>query len=329
MAWDMSGNNDEKSTFKRLIGMRVKHTGGIKMIYISCMVMVCSIVIVLIYRHQTVKTFESLNSMIDGILENTFDEKVFDESRFSALESKLAHYLLASQVSSRNVVQEREKIKGLITDISHQTRTPISNILLYSEMLMEDSQRDEDRQNLEALHQQAEKLNFLIASLVKLSRLESGIITVKAVRGNVWELASEICSQYEPLAEQKGLHMHFIQSNDDNDCMAKYDKKWTMEAVGNIVDNAIKYTDRGGITVAVKPYEMFCCIEISDTGIGIPEEEATLIFKRFYRSQSVSRIQGVGVGLYLAREIISAGNGYIKVQSKLGEGTKFFVYLPR
>jgi hypothetical protein len=116
MAWDMSGNNDEKSTFKRLIGMRVKNTGGIKMIYISCMVMVCSIVIVLIYRHQTVKTFEGLNSMIDGILENTFDEKVFDESRFSALESKLAHYLLASQVSSRNVVQEREKIKGLITD---------------------------------------------------------------------------------------------------------------------------------------------------------------------------------------------------------------------
>lgn len=153
-----------------------KAQGGIKVIYISCMVMVCSIIIVLIYRHHTVKTFEHLNHMIDHVLENTFEEEVFDESRCSALESKLAHYLLASQVSSRNVMQEREKIKGLITDISHQTKTPISNILLYSEMLIEDSQTNEDRQNLEALHQQAEKLNFLIASLVKLSRLESGII---------------------------------------------------------------------------------------------------------------------------------------------------------
>lgn len=196
---------------------------------------------------------------------------------------------------------------------------------------MEESQRDEDYQNLEALYQQAEKLNFLIASLVKLSRLESGIIKVNSECNNVKELTAEVCCLYEPLAKQKGLYMHFLQSDDNggNDCMAKYDKKWTMEAVGNIVDNAIKYTDSGGITVSVKPYEMFCCIEISDTGIGISEEETTLVFKRFYRSQSVNQIQGIGIGLYLSREIISAGNGYIKVLSKLGKGTKFFVYLPR
>lgn len=301
------------------------------MIYISCVVMICSIIIVIIYRHQTVKTFESLNNMIDGIMENVFEEEVFDESRLSALESKFAHYLLGSRMSLQNVLQEREKIKGLITDISHQTRTPISNILLYCEMVMEHSRSDEDQQNLEALHQQAEKLNFLIATLVKLSRLESGIITVNAVRNNVKELVAEVCSQYKPLVEQKGLYMQLIQSDDrdNNGFMAKYDKKWTMEAVGNIIDNAIKYTDKGGITISVIPYEMFCCIEISDTGIGILENETALVFKRFYRSQSVNQIQGVGVGLYLAREIISAGNGYIKVISKLGEGTKFFVYLPR
>ncbi len=301
------------------------------MIYISCVVMICSIIIVIIYRHQTVKTFESLNNMIDGIMENVFEEEVFDESRLSALESKFAHYLLGSRMSLQNVLQEREKIKGLITDISHQTRTPISNILLYCEMVMEHSRSDEDQQNLEALHQQAEKLNFLIATLVKLSRLESGIITVNAVRNNVKELVAEVCSQYKPLVEQKGLYMQLIQSDDrdNNGFMAKYDKKWTMEAVGNIIDNAIKYTDKGGITISVIPYEMFCCIEISDTGIGILENETALVFKRFYRSQSVNQIQGIGVGLYLAREIISAGNGYIKVISKLGEGTKFFVYLPR
>lgn len=303
------------------------------MIYISCMVMICSIIIVLIYRYQTVKTFERLNNMIDSVMEDTFEERVFDESRLSAFENKFAHYLLASRVSSQNVAQEKEKIKELITDISHQTKTPISNILLYCEMLMEDRMYDEDSQNLEALHQQAQKLNFLIASLVKLSRLETGIITVKSVCNNIEELVSEVCSQYEPFAKQKGLYMYFIQNNNDSvknrASMAKCDKKWTMEAVGNIVDNAIKYTNKGGIMVSVKFYEMFCCIEISDTGIGISEEETALVFKRFYRSQSVNMMRGVGVGLYLAREIILAENGYIKVVSKLGEGTKFFVYLPR
>ncbi|MDE7324408.1 MAG: HAMP domain-containing histidine kinase [Lachnospiraceae bacterium] len=302
------------------------------MFYLCCIVMICSIIIVLFYRYQIKRTYASLNNMIDSIMENSFEEEVFDESRLSALENKFAHYLLASQVSSRIVAQEREKIKGLITDISHQTRTPISNILLYSEMLMEDCQSDEDRQNLEAMYQQAEKLKFLIDSLIKLSRLETGIITVNTVRSNVKDLAAEACTQYEPLAEQKGLSIHFIQSNCDsvnNGYIAKCDKKWTMEAVGNIIDNAIKYTHKGSITISVKEYEMFCCIEIADTGIGISEEEMPLIFKRFYRSQAVNQIQGIGVGLYLAREIISAENGYIKVVSKLGKGTIFFVYLPK
>ncbi len=303
-----------------------------EMFYISCVILICAICIVLIYRYYTLKTFEHLNTMMDHVIEGTFSETVYDESKLSALESKFSHYLRASQISSQNIKEDRRKIKELITDISHQTKTPISNILLYSEMLMESSTCDEDYQNLDALHQQAEKLTFLIASLVKLSRLETGIITVNIVRNHLKDLANEIFHQYESLALQKGLSFTYMQSDDnhgEDSYWAKYDKKWTMEAVGNIVENAIKYTDKGGITIAIKPYEMFCCIEIADTGIGISEEESTLVFKRFYRSQSVNQIQGTGVGLYLAREIISSENGYIKVMSELGKGTRFFIYLPR
>lgn len=289
---------------------------------------VISIISMLIYRRHIIKTFDKLNEMADSLMGGTFSESVFNESRLSAVESKFAHYLLFSQVSSKNVAAQHDKIKELITDISHQTKTPIANILLYSEMLMENTQSDENRQNLEALHQQAEKLNFLIASLVKLSRLETGIVSVNADTNNVKKLVMEVCEQYKPLAEQKGLYLYFSEPDDDKSYMAEFDEKWTAEAIGNIVDNAIKYTDNGGITVSIRRYEMFCCIEIADTGIGISEEETALIFKRFYRSQSVNKIQGIGVGLYLAREIVSAENGYIKVMPQSGGGTKFCVYLP-
>ena len=111
--------------------------------------------------------------------------------------------------------------------------------------------------------------------------------------------------------------------------MACFDVKWTTEAIENIVDNAIKYTPEGGdITLAVTSYELFLRIDIADTGIGIAESEYADIFKRFYRSQAVNTIEGVGIGLYLARQIITGQGGYIKVTSTLGQGTTFSVFLP-
>lgn len=100
--------------------------------------------------------------------------------------------------------------------------------------------------------------------------------------------------------------------------VAEYDEKWTAEAVGNIVDNAIKYTEKGSIMISIKLFKMFCCIKITDTEIGITEEELSKFFKRFYRSQAVNVTQGIG--LYPACEIILAESGYIKVVSKVGKG---------
>lgn len=303
---------------------------NLTVVVIACMIAVCSVMTMLCYRRHAKKTFDTLNDMIDSLMENRFQEETFDESRLSALESKFAHYLRASQVSARNVAEERNKIKGLITDISHQTKTPLSNILLYSELLRESSLDKESLENAAYISQQAQKLSFLITSLVQLSRMETGIITMQPEYRDVRALAEKIYSQYRPAAEQKGLYLNLGGHKEDTDLyMAKYDEKWTMEAVGNIVDNAIKYTETGGITLSVKSYEMFCCLEISDTGIGIAEEETAQIFARFYRSRAVSQKQGVGIGLYLAREIISAQDGYIKVASRLNEGTVFGVYLIR
>ncbi len=288
-----------------------------------------SIFVILLYRRHTIKILNSLNRMLERAIEGNFNETIFDETRYSAVECKMGKYLSASQISAHKVEAERDKIRALIADISHQTKTPISNILLYGELLKEQNLSSDSASCVEAMNEQAQKLQFLIAALVKMSRLEAGIIKVHPIQSDVKDMIEKIRTQYYQIAIEKGLDFLCVAPLiSPQRLIAFFDEKWTIEAIGNIVDNAIKYTNQGSITLRIKPYEMFCCIEIADTGMGIAEEEQAQIFARFYRSKRVSQKSGVGIGLYLAREIIMEEGGYIKVQSKLGEGSVFSVYLP-
>ena len=133
--------------------------------------------VVLWERRKARKTMEEIERMLDAAMTGSFSENNFDESQLSALETKFAHYLSA-EASSQNIAQEKDKIKTLIADISHQTKTPIANLLLYSELLKEETLPASAKANVEALYKQSEKLRFLIDSLVKLSRLENGIISL-------------------------------------------------------------------------------------------------------------------------------------------------------
>ena len=285
-----------------------------------------SIFVILLYRRHTIKILNSLNRMLDRAIEGNFNETIFDETRYSAVECKMGKYLSASQISAHKVEAERNKIRALIADISHQTKTPISNILLYGELLKEQNLSSDSASCVEAMNEQAQKLQFLIAALVKMSRLEAGIIKVHPIQSDVKDMIEKIRTQYYQIAIEKGLDFLCVAPLiSPQRLIAFFDEKWTIEAIGNIVDNAIKYTNQGSITLRIKPYEMFCCIEIADTGMGIAEEEQAQIFARFYRSKRVSQKSGVGIGLYLAREIIMEEGGYIKVQSKLGEGSVFSV----
>lgn len=274
-----------------------------------------------IRRHSLKRMYAMIQSAMDG----TFQAENFDESLFSAVENKLAEYLAVSQVQVGKTAAEQEKIKTLIADISHQTKTPLANILLYTELLKEEDAGNSE--NMELLEAQAKKLDFLIQSLVKMSRLETGILVLHPRKNAVSQLLKEAQEQYAVRAQEKGLYLHVL-SEEAGEITARFDLKWTLEALGNLIDNAIKYTETGGITVCVKAFELFVCIEVTDTGIGIAEEEQAKIFGRFYRSVSVSGKQGVGIGLYLAREILRQQSGYMKLSSKVGKGSVFSVYLP-
>lgn len=246
----------------------------------------------------------------------------------SSLETRFAHYLSASVVSARNVELEKDKIKSLIADISHQTKTPIANLLLYSELLLEDDTDNlsvQMRENIVQLHAQSEKLQFLIASLVKLSRLENGILQLSPQEEALKSMLTLAVKETEFKASAKGLELILH----DTDEKAYFDSKWTLEAICNILDNALKYTNEGTISLSVTAYEMFVRIDIKDSGIGIKEEELPKIFSRFYRSEDTKNMEGVGIGLYLSRQILSEEGGYIKVSSVYGQGSTFSVFLPK
>ncbi len=276
------------------------------------------------YR-QTKKTMDTLEEMLTVAMNGNFSEETFDETRLSALETKFAHYFQASAVSAQNVAAEKNKIKELIADISHQTKTPIANLILYSDLLREEDLPETAAENVEAIHTQAEKLKFLIESLVKLSRLENGILQFSPQKQKVQPMLEAAVNEFLPAAEEKGI----VLSLHNSDTEACFDAKWTLEAVCNLIDNAVKYTENGSITISAVSYEMFTRIDIADTGIGIKEEEITKIFSRFYRSQTVSDEAGVGIGLYLAREIFTGQGGYMKVSSVYGQGSTFSVFLPK
>ena len=286
---------------------------------------IAAFTVVLINHIRTKKTMDTLEKMIDSAADGEYSETKFDESRLSALETKFSNYLALSNTSSKNIMKEKEKIKTLISDISHQTKTPISNLILYSELIEEEDLSEDMRSNVEAIKQQAEKLEFLIKSLVKLSRLENGILNLSPRKEEIQPMLQDIYEQYISKAMGKNLELNIEKTTSK----ATFDRKWTTEALGNIVDNAIKYTNTGEINIKVHEYEIFTRIDISDTGIGISESEQAEVFSRFYRSQSVHNDEGVGIGLYLTREIISCEGGYIKLTSELGVGSTFSVYIPR
>ncbi len=291
---------------------------------LSAVILCC---IALVFQHRKLKkTLLTLKQMLNSAIDGSFTEHSYDESLLSSVESSLNRYLTSSVVSARNLAAEKEKIKELLADISHQTKTPLSNILLYAQLLEEQELPAESRNCVAALQGQAEKLNFLIASLVKLSRLETGVFTLHPVPGAIMPILEAAAGQFLQKAVQKEIQL----TVDSADVPAVFDPKWTTEALCNLVDNAIKYTPPGGrVQISVKEYDLFCRIDVKDTGIGISEEEQAKIFTRFYRSPSVNEHEGVGIGLYLTRQILNGQGGYIKVASTLGSGSVFSMFLPR
>ena len=250
------------------------------------------------------------------------------ETIFARISYRLSRLYGILQENRRKVDEERRELQELVSDISHQVKTPVANLKTVTDTLLAKPVTEQERRDfLQGIRSQTDKLEFLVQSMGKASRLETGAITLEKKDVPLLDTLAQAMSGIVYGAEQKGISVE-VQCPDD--LRVFHDSKWTAEALFNLLDNAVKYTPAGGrICVSVEQWEMYVKIDVADTGKGIPENRQAAIFRRFYREEEVHDQPGVGIGLYLAREIISRQGGYIKVASEPGRGSTFSVFLPR
>lgn len=281
------------------------------------------------YRREVYRFADRVEKTLDDMLagrELSENEEEVRDTLWGKCGEKFARLGHISRKREETVRREKEQMKELISDISHQTRIPIANMKLYGEFLETEPLSEKGREFLTHLEGQTEKLEFLIQSMVKMSRLETGVIQIRREPEDLRATLVEALAEAVPQAAKKEIE---LSVDCEESLMLSHDRKWTREAVFNVLDNAVKYTDTGGkIHVSMTRQEMFTKISVKDTGKGIAEDRQAQIFTRFYREPEVHGENGVGIGLYLARKILELQGGYIEVRSRAGEGAEFCLYLP-
>ena len=249
------------------------------------------------------------------------------ETLFARISYRLSRLYDIMQENRRKASGERQELQMLVSDVSHQVKTPVSNLKMVADTLLSKPVTEEERREfLKGIRNQTEKLEFLFQALVKTSRLETGAIRLEKKDAPLMDTLAMALSGIVYAAEKKNI---CVTVDCPDDLRLSHDSKWTAEALFNLLDNAVKYTTAGGaIRVLVEQWEMYVKIDVSDTGKGIPESNQAAVFRRFYREEEVYGEQGIGIGLYLAREIVTKQGGYIKVTSEVGKGSTFSVFLP-
>lgn len=272
---------------------------------------------------------EAYAEHIDRALGDLLAERSLD-ARIAATDDLWGHtnerLLRLSQAQMRRteaLQREQRSLQGLVADISHQTKTPLANIQLYLERLEHGA---EDASLVAKLGAQVEKLDFLLANMVKISRLETGAVRIQKQQALLADTLADALSVIVPKADAKQIR---LSVDYDETMTLNHDRRWTAEALANLLDNAVKYTSAGGsVGVRVVLQPVFVQIAVHDSGKGIARERQGTIFTRFYREPEVHDTEGAGLGLYLARMIVERQGGFIDVVSAPGVGSTFTINLP-
>lgn len=297
----------------------------------SVFVLLCVICFVTLIRRKLVMFSDSFCGQMDDMLSGDImqpKQTIEEESLFYKINYRLGRLYEVMQENKNNIAKERADLQELISDISHQVKTPIANLKMINNTLLENEvPPQKQKEFLTAQASQLDKLDFLMQAMIKTSRLETGVISLEQKQQPVYDTLAAALGGILLNAEKKQID---VQVECPEHLDARHDRKWTSEALFNILDNAVKYTPAGGqIHVSVEGWEMYVKIDIADTGIGISEQHQGTIFKRFYREDAVHDVDGIGIGLYLAREIVTLQGGYIWVVSEVGKGSTFSVFLLR
>ena len=275
---------------------------------------------------------DALERNLDAVIEGREPDETggMEDSLLGRVNEKLHRVNHILEQKEQETARNREQMKELISDISHQTKTPIANQKIYLEILKSRSLPEDVGEFVGKLEHQTDKLDFLFQSMVKMSRLETGVIQIKKEEADLMDTIGRAVSTIVPAAERKNIRLS-LETRGDAAAGRRlsHDRKWTEEAVYNLLDNGVKYTPEGGrVTICVAWGEIFTEIHVRDTGKGIALERQAQIFTRFYREPEVHDQDGVGIGLYLTRKIAELQGGYVEVRSEAGKGADFCICLP-
>ena len=279
-------------------------------------------------RRQVCGFAEELCRTLDELMAGHEPENYYpyEDTLTARVQGKFIQYYDMMNEGWRRSRQEKQIIQELVSDISHQVKTPIANLSMFIGILQEHRLSEEKQTEfLDTMAGQIGKLDFLMQSLIKMSRLETGTFVLHTKEASLYDTIAQALNGVLTKAETKNIS---LSVECDESVKVRHDPKWTAEALGNILDNGVKYTPEGGnIRISVRPWQFYTRVDIADNGIGIAREHCNDVFKRFYRGEETVGQEGVGLGLYLAQGIITRQKGYISVKSEIGKGSTFSVYL--
>lgn len=268
---------------------------------------------------------------LEKVLQQAWAGKAPDPAAFTGetitdrLGAQAARLADAVQSEAQRSEAAREQLQATVSDLAHQLRAPVANLALYTDTLAAGGMPPEKQAEfLKVLQGQTEKLEFLMDALVKTGRLETGAIRMQPRLLELAPTLERAAALARPLAAAKGLELAVECPEGLAVC---HDPKWTAEAVFNLLDNAVKYTRAGSVRLAAERWELFTRISVQDTGPGFDARHAAQLFGRFYREPAAQSTEGMGLGLYIVRQIAQQQGGYTQARTRPG-GAMFSIFLP-
>lgn len=286
--------------------------------------LICGVLQVCLFYFFTLnryKEINELNNYLSIVCTGNFDLDIDSnsEGELSILKNNLYKVIVLLRTQNELLIKERRYLSDSLADISHQLKTPLTSMMVMTDLIKEDVSKDKQKEFISIIENQLDKMKWLITNLLKLSKLDAGTAEFKIENVSAKNVIDDSIKPFLVIMELKGITLN----NFSEDFIFKGDRNWTDEAVSNVIKNCIEHTEKGGeITIFTQSTNIYDSIFIKDNGCGISKEELPHIFERFYHGKNSSS-DSVGIGLALAKTVMEKEKGTILIKSMENIGTEF------